>query len=37
MVQSTIKIRQVGFAECLDSHHSITSKLRQLRQNRHLP
>jgi nucleoside-diphosphate-sugar epimerase len=37
MVQSTIKIRQAGFAECLDSHHSITSKLRQLRQNRHLP
>jgi len=33
MVQSTIKIRQVGFAGCVDSHQSITSKLRQLRQD----
>ena len=37
MVQSTIKIRQAGFADCVDSHHSITSKLRQLRHDRYLP
>jgi nucleoside-diphosphate-sugar epimerase len=37
MVQSTIKIRQAGFADCIDSHHSITTKLRQLRHDRYLP
>ena len=37
MVQSAIKIRQAGFADSVDSHQSITSKLRQLRQDRYLP
>lgn len=37
MVQSTIKIRQAGFADSVDSHQSITSKLRRLRQDGYLP
>lgn len=37
MVQSTIKIRQAGFADCVDSHRSITSKLRRLRHDGYLP
>lgn len=37
MVQSTIKIRQAGFADSIDSHQSMTTKLRQLRQDRYLP
>lgn len=37
MVQSTIKIRQAGFADSVDSHQSITKKLRQLRQDKYLP
>ena len=37
MVQSTIRIRQAGFTDCVDSHHSITSKLRHLREQRYLP
>ena len=37
MVQSTIKIRQAGFPDSLDSHHNITTKLRQLRRDKYLP
>lgn len=37
MVQSTIKVRQAGFADSVDSHHSITSKLRALREENYLP
>ena len=37
MVQSTIKIRQAGFADSVDSHDSITGKLRQLRDDGYLP
>lgn len=37
MVQSTIKIRQAGFPDSLDSHHNITTKLLQLRQDKYLP
>ncbi|TFD82775.1 SDR family oxidoreductase [Cryobacterium fucosi] len=37
MVQSTIKIRQAGFAGSLDSHHNIATKLRQLRRDKFLP
>ncbi len=37
MVQSTIKIRQAGFADCVDSHVSIVGKLTHLRRARYLP
>ncbi|MDR8397114.1 SDR family oxidoreductase [Paraburkholderia sp. USG1] len=37
MVQSTIKIRQAGFGACVDSHQSILSHLRRLRDYRLIP
>jgi nucleoside-diphosphate-sugar epimerase len=37
MVQSTIKIRKAGFAECMDSHQSLVAQLTRLRRERYLP
>uniref|UniRef100_B0T985 PRISE-like Rossmann-fold domain-containing protein n=1 Tax=Caulobacter sp. (strain K31) TaxID=366602 RepID=B0T985_CAUSK len=37
MVQSTIKIRQAGFADCIDSHQSLTRQLSRLRAAKLLP
>jgi nucleoside-diphosphate-sugar epimerase len=37
MIQSTIKIRQAGFPDSIDSHQNITTKLRQLRDDKYLP
>ena len=37
LVQSTIKIRQAGFAGCVDSHASFVGHLRRLREARYLP
>jgi hypothetical protein len=37
MVQSTIKIRQAGFTECMDSHASFTGQLCRLRELRVIP
>lgn len=37
MVQSTIKIRQAGFHDCIDSHESFRSHLSYLRSNRYIP
>lgn len=37
MVQSTIKIRQAGFADCVDSHSSVISQLQSLRDKKYLP
>ena len=37
LVQSTIKVRQAGFADSIDSHESLTTKLRQLRSDGYLP
>lgn len=37
MVQSTIKIRQAGFSDCIDSHDSLTRHLTWLRNHRHVP
>ncbi|WP_426321703.1 SDR family oxidoreductase [Microbacterium sp. E-13] len=34
MVQSTIKIRQAGFADCIDSHQSFVEHLSALRDDR---
>jgi nucleoside-diphosphate-sugar epimerase len=37
MVQSTIKIRQAGFADCVDSHESLIGHLIRLRERRYVP
>ncbi|TVU61277.1 SDR family oxidoreductase [Paenarthrobacter nitroguajacolicus] len=37
MVQSTIKIRQAGFNDCVDSHESLRTHLEYLRSNRYIP
>jgi len=37
MVQSTIKIRQAGFHDCIDSHQSLLNHLNFLRNNRYIP
>jgi hypothetical protein len=37
MVQSTIKIRQAGFADCVDSHESLVAHLIRLRERRFVP
>jgi nucleoside-diphosphate-sugar epimerase len=37
MVQSTIKIRQAGFADCVDSHDSLITHLTRLRRLRYMP
>ena len=37
MVQSTIKIRRAGFAECIDSHESLLRNLDLLRRHRLIP
>lgn len=37
MVQSTIKIRQAGFADCVDSHQSLRRQLGRLRAAKILP
>lgn len=37
MVQSTIKIRQAGFAACVDTHESLRRNLTALRTHRYLP
>jgi nucleoside-diphosphate-sugar epimerase len=37
MVQSTIKIRQAGFADCVDSHESLVRHLARLRERRYVP
>jgi hypothetical protein len=37
MVQSTVKIRQAGFHDCVDSHESLLAHLRYLRSNRYIP
>ena len=37
MVQSTIKIRQAGFSDCVDSHTSFVEKLNWLRNALYLP
>lgn len=37
MVQSTIKIRQAGFAECIDTHQSVVQHLRRLQRERYIP
>lgn len=37
LVQSTIKIRQAGFAGCRDSHASLTGHLMALRRDRIIP
>ncbi|PZS29949.1 MAG: epimerase [Pseudonocardiales bacterium] len=37
MVQSTIKIRQAGFHDCIDSHDCLTRHLAWLRNHRHVP
>lgn len=37
LVQSTIKIRHAGFAECIDSHRSVIDWLARLREQRFIP
>ncbi len=37
LVQSTIKIRQAGFADCVDSHESLVGHLARLRRLRYVP
>ncbi|MFC7550362.1 SDR family oxidoreductase [Plantactinospora sp. GCM10030261] len=37
MVQSTIKIRQAGFGDCVDSHDSMVRQLTRLRERRYVP
>jgi nucleoside-diphosphate-sugar epimerase len=37
LVQSTIKIRKAGFADCFDTHESVRSQLARLRQMRLIP
>jgi nucleoside-diphosphate-sugar epimerase len=37
MVQSTIKIRQAGFTDCIDSHSSLLAHLEFLRTHRYVP
>ncbi|WP_242903607.1 SDR family oxidoreductase [Actinomadura terrae] len=37
MVQSTIKIRQAGFADCVDSHASFVEHLTRLRRLQYVP
>lgn len=37
MVQSTIKIRQAGFTDCIDSHSSLLTHLEFLRTHRYIP
>jgi nucleoside-diphosphate-sugar epimerase len=37
LVQSTIKIRQAGFADCIDSHESLIAHLIRLRERRYVP
>lgn len=36
-VLSTIKIRQAGFADCIDAHKSFTRQLSRLREMRIIP
>lgn len=37
MVQSTVKIRQAGFHECLDTHAGVVNQLSRLREAKLLP
>jgi hypothetical protein len=37
MVQSTVKIRQAGFADCIDTHASVVGHLTRLREHGYLP
>lgn len=37
LVQSTVKIRQAGFAECIDTHQSYLGHLQRLRDARLIP
>jgi nucleoside-diphosphate-sugar epimerase len=37
LVQSTIKIRKAGFADCVDTHDSVKAQLTRLRQMRLIP
>jgi hypothetical protein len=34
MIQSTIEIRQAGFADCIDTHQSFRRQLTRLRELR---
>jgi hypothetical protein len=36
-IQSTIKIRQAGFADCIDTHQSFRRQLTRLRDLRLIP
>ena len=36
-IQSTIKIRQAGFADCIDTHQSFRRQLTRLRDLRIIP
>jgi hypothetical protein len=36
-ILSTIKIRQAGFADCIDKHHSFRRQLTRLRELRIVP
>jgi hypothetical protein len=36
-IQSTIKIRQAGFADCIDTHQSFRRQLTRLRELRIIP
>jgi hypothetical protein len=36
-IQSTIKIRQAGFADCMDTHQSFKRQLTRLRDLRIIP
>jgi hypothetical protein len=37
VIQSTIKIRQAGFADCIDTHKSFRRQLTRLRAMRIVP
>jgi hypothetical protein len=37
VIQSTIKIRQAGFADCIDTHQSFSRQLSRLRDMRIVP
>ena len=37
VIQSTIKIRQAGFADCIDTHQSFRRQLSRLRDMRIVP
>jgi hypothetical protein len=36
-IQTTIKIRQAGFADCIDTHQSFRRQLTRLRELRIIP